>query len=74
MGVLEWIILAVVIAGIVIAFFGWDRYRSNRVADGDGDLQPTNEVFVDPASGQQMRVWYNQSTGAREYRAEGSGG
>jgi hypothetical protein len=74
MGILEWIILAIVIAGIVIAFFGWDRYRSHRPAEGDGDLLPTNEVFVDPASGQQMRVWYNQSTGAREYRAEGSGG
>ena len=70
MGVLEWIILAVVVAGIVIALFGWDRYRSHRPADCDRALQPTNEVFVDPASGQQMRVWYNPATGGREYRPE----
>ncbi len=27
MGVLEWVILVVVVAGIVIAVLGWDRYR-----------------------------------------------
>ncbi len=70
MGVLEWVILAVVVAGIIIALLGWDRYRGKRTGGGDPASQPTNEVFVDPTTGQQMRVWYNPSTGDREYRAE----
>jgi hypothetical protein len=72
MGVLEWVILVVVVAGIVIAVLGWDRYRGHPdKADGRAS-QPTSEVFIDPATGQQMRVWYNPSTGEREYRPEGA--
>jgi hypothetical protein len=71
MHVLEWVILAVVIVGIVIALFGWDRYRGNRKsAGGTSAAQPTDEVFVDPQSGKRMRVWYDPSTGQRDYRAE----
>jgi hypothetical protein len=71
MHVVEWVILAVVVVGIVIALFGWDRYRGNRKpANGTGAAQPTDEVFVDPQSGKRMRVWYDPATGEREYRAE----
>jgi hypothetical protein len=71
MHVLEWVILAIVIVGIVVALFGWDRYRGGRKpAGGTSAAQPTDEVFVDPQSGQRMRVWYNPTTGQREYRAE----
>jgi hypothetical protein len=72
MNVVEWVIVAVVIVGIVIALFGWDRYRGNRKSStgaSDG-AQPTDEVFVDPESGKRTRVWYNQATGQREYRAD----
>lgn len=65
----EWLILAVVVLGIVIAIFGWDRYRGNKNADSAG-AQPTTEVFNDPATGRRMRVWYDPATGAREYRPE----
>ena len=72
MGVAEWVILAVVvIVGIGVALLGWDRYRGNRQRAGGRSAEPTNEVFVDPATGQQMRVWYNPSTGQRDYRADG---
>ncbi len=38
----------VVVAGIVIALFGWDRYRGNRNAASNGSAsQPTTEVFID---------------------------
>jgi len=71
MGVTDWIILIVVMVGIVAALFGWDRYRGARKGAGDGDAaRPTDEVFVDPATGQRTRVWYNPTTGQREYRAE----
>jgi hypothetical protein len=65
----EWVILAVVVLGIVIAIFGWDRYRGNRKDAGSGS-EPTSEVFIDPATGQRMRVWYDPATGDRDYRAE----
>jgi hypothetical protein len=73
MHAVEWVLLAVVILGIVVAMFGWDRYRgSQKSADtGTGTgWQPTTEVFIDPANGQRMRVWYNPASGDREYRAE----
>jgi len=69
MGIVEWVILAVVVAGIVIALLGWDRYRGGRKSV-DSTAEPTSEVFIDPASGQRTRVWYNPKTGRREYRPD----
>jgi hypothetical protein len=67
----EWVILAVVVLGAVIAIFGWDRYRGNRKSAGTGSgSEPTAEVFIDPSTGQRMRVWYDPATGKREYRSE----
>lgn len=66
-----WVVVAVVVvAGIVIAVFGWDRYRGTRAPAGDG-AEPTAEVFVDPDTGRRMRVWYDRETGHREYRPDG---
>jgi hypothetical protein len=71
MGTVGWVILAVVIVGIVIALFGWDRYRGGRKrASNSGASQPTDEVFIDPETGRRMRVWYDPGTGKREYRPE----
>ena len=71
MSIPEWIVLVVVIAGIVIALFGWDRYRGKRKGAGNGSAsQPTGEVFIDPETGRTMRVWYDSSTGKRDYRPE----
>jgi hypothetical protein len=70
MGIVELVILVVVVAGIVVAFFGWDRYRGSRKTAGSGTAQPTGEVFIDPATGERMRVWYDSSTGQRDYRPE----
>jgi hypothetical protein len=65
-----WVILGVVVVvGVVVALFGWDRYRSNGSAASDS-AQPTDEVFTDPATGNPMRVWYDPSTGEREYRPD----
>jgi len=70
MNVVVWVIVAVVVAvGVVVAVFGWDRYRSNGKADPESS-QPTSEVFIDPTTGKSMRVWYNASTGEREYHAD----
>ena len=70
MSVVVWVIVGVVVVlGVVAAVFGLDRYRSNGKAGGDS-AEPTSEVFTDPASGKSMRVWYNPSTGEREYRPD----
>jgi hypothetical protein len=67
----EWVILAVVVLGVVVALFGLDRYRGNRKTGNSGSgSEPTSEVFIDPATGQRMRVWYNPVTGKREYHPE----
>jgi hypothetical protein len=60
------VVLAVLVVGIVIAVFGWDRYRVGRT----GDMSPTDEIFIDPISGRRTRVWYDATTGQRDYRPE----
>jgi len=65
----EWVIVAVVVVGLLAAIFGWDRYRSSQKTASESS-QPTSEVFTDPASGNPMRVWYNPTTGEREYRPD----
>jgi hypothetical protein len=71
MSVTDWIVIVVVAVGIVVALFGWDRYRGNtKGAAGGGTARPTDEVFTDPATGKRTRVWYDPATGQREYRAE----
>lgn len=71
MGIVELVILVVVIAGIIIALLGWDRYRGGRNSVSAGSAaQQTDEVFIDPDTGKRMRVWYDPATGQREYRPE----
>jgi hypothetical protein len=75
MGPVGWVIVAVVVVGIVVALFGWDRYRGGRkgAASNGGAAQPTDERFIDPESGRRMRVWYDPATGKREYRPDDPG-
>ena len=70
MHVTSWVIIVIVIVGVVIALFGWDRYRGNRKSTKGSAAQPTDEVFIDPDTGRKMRVWYDRSSGKREYRPE----
>ena len=48
-------------------FFERQRYRS-RVDRTQGDFQLTGERFVDPTTERLMEVFYNPTTGEREYR------
>lgn len=69
MAVWVWVVVAAVAIGVVAALLGVDRYRGTHKTDS-ASSQPTNEVFTDPTTGKQMRVWYNPATGEREYRPE----
>ncbi|HWF57648.1 MAG TPA: hypothetical protein VG520_04785 [Candidatus Dormibacteraeota bacterium] len=67
------VILAVVVGGIIVAVFGWDRYRGGGAHGGAAPSEgarPTTEVFIDPDTGQRMRVWFDERTGQREYHSE----
>jgi ABC-2 type transport system ATP-binding protein len=65
------IVAVVVVVGVIVALFGWDRYRGGRgAANAESHAQPTEEVFADPETGRRMRVWYDRDTGRREYRPE----
>jgi hypothetical protein len=70
MGVVDWVIVAVVALGVVAALLGWDRYRGGQKLIGGESSQRTDEVFIDPVSGKPMRVWYDAATGEREYRPD----
>jgi hypothetical protein len=70
MSPVDWTLIAIVIVGIVIALFGWDRYHGGRKAARDDSARPTTEVFIDPETGRRMRVWYDSGTGRRDYRPE----
>ena len=70
MSILLWVVLAVVIVGVVVALFGWDRYRGGRKRSEGNTSRPTDELFIDPSTGQRTRVWFDASTGQREYRPE----
>lgn len=79
-------LLPIGVAALVAALRERTRYRS-QAAEGSsapagpgggeprGALEPrfgpTDEIFIDPASGQRMRVFLDSRTGERRYRAEG---
>ena len=56
---------------ILAALLERERYdvREAPVAR-EGGLRPTDEVFVDPTTGERMRVWFDASSGARRYERE----
>ncbi|HEX9635363.1 MAG TPA: hypothetical protein VGB34_07785 [Candidatus Limnocylindria bacterium] len=59
-------------AGLVIVLFERQRYGASpeeRAAGAKGS-RPTDEVFVDPTTGQRMRVWIDTESGERSYRPE----
>lgn len=52
---------------VVIAALLFERGRYRPAVNPDGPWQETNERFVDPTTGQLMKVRYNPQTGARDY-------
>jgi hypothetical protein len=63
----------VIVGGVLVgaALFEKGRYRARAdQPERPGGMQPTNEVFVDPTSGQLIRVWEDPRTGYRRYEPE----
>ena len=69
--------LAGIVAGLVFYLFVngaivtaavlFERGRYRPAITPDGSWQETGERFVDPSTGQLMKVMYNPQTGARDY-------
>jgi hypothetical protein len=53
--------------GVVLAAVLFERGRYRPAVTRGGPWQETGERFVDPTSGQLMKVRYNPQTGARDY-------
>jgi hypothetical protein len=59
-------------AGLVIVVLERHRYgdaADERRTSGERH-RPTDEVFVDPTTGQRTRVWIDPASGERSYRPE----
>ena len=67
-GVITGLVFYLFINGvIVIAALLFERGRYRPIVTPGGPWQETGERFVDPSTGQLMRVRYNPETGARDY-------
>jgi UPF0716 family protein affecting phage T7 exclusion len=67
-GVITGLVLYLLVNGaVVIAALVFERGRYRPAVSPDGPWQETAERFVDPTTGQLMKVRYNPQTGARDY-------
>jgi hypothetical protein len=61
--------------GIIVAVLERRRYTASEEGPRQGGapprLEPTAEVFVDPTTGEQTRVYVDRATGRRHYQREG---
>ncbi|MEH7072607.1 hypothetical protein [Neobacillus drentensis] len=65
---LEGIILIVC---ILLGYFIYDkRYKCNQGVKVPDGFQSTEEINIDPVTGEKTRVYYNPDTGERFYKKE----
>ncbi|MFJ8261977.1 hypothetical protein ACIQ4I_08500 [Rummeliibacillus sp. NPDC094406] len=63
-------IIAVLVC-ILLGYFVYDkRYKNNNETKAPAGFELTNEVNLDPVTGEKTRVYYNPKTGERFYRKE----
>jgi hypothetical protein len=69
-GILTGLVFYLFVNGvIVVAALLLERGRYRPPVDAGGRWQETGERFIDPSTGQLMKVRYNPQTGARDYVA-----
>jgi hypothetical protein len=67
-GILTGLVVYLCVNGaIVIAALLFEQGRYRPAITPGGNWQETGERFVDPSTGQLMKVRYNPQTGARDY-------
>lgn len=67
--ILSYAFFEIVIVGVALLFTVWHAYRRRHPKPWTPPpgFQKTDEVFVDPTTGNRQRVWYNAQTGERSY-------
>jgi len=69
-GIYVFVQIGIVVVAIV-AFVIWDkRYRKNHGLDVPVGFEKTEEITIDPSTGNRFRVYYNSRTGERFYHDE----
>src|SRR5207244_13410223 len=66
-GVAGLVVYLFVTGAVVLAAVLFERGRYRPAVTPGGSWQETGERFVDPTTGQLMKVRYNPQTGARDY-------
>lgn len=62
---------SIVFVCILLGYFIYDkRYKRNHGKKVPKGFEVTNEVNLDPVTGEKIRVYYNTETGERFYRKE----
>jgi hypothetical protein len=62
---------SIVFVCILLGYFKFDkRYKRNHGKKVPKGFEVTNEVNLDPVTGEKIRVYYNTETGERFYRKE----
>ncbi|MGF9975286.1 hypothetical protein [Viridibacillus arvi] len=62
---------SIVFVCILLGYFIYDkRYKRNHGNKVPKGFEVTNEVNLDPVTGEKIRVYYNAETGERFYRKE----
>jgi hypothetical protein len=56
-------------SAVLAAALVFERRGYHPQAPRDARLQPTEERFIDPTTGELTEVWEDSATGAREYRS-----
>ncbi|MEO4053058.1 hypothetical protein [Solibacillus sp. CAU 1738] len=72
-GISVYIIFQIIIAiiCILLGFFIYDkRYKRNQGIKVPNGFQKTDEVSIDPVTGEKIRVYYKLETGERFYKKE----
>ena len=67
-GIISGLVVYLFVNGaVVIAALLFERGRYRPTVTPGGKWEDTEERFIDPSTGQLMKVRYNPQTGAREY-------
>ncbi len=63
--------IVVVLICVLLGYFIYDkRYKRNNGMEVPKGFEKTDEVSLDPVSGEKIRVYYNPETGERFYKKE----
>lgn len=61
----------IIILCILLGYFIYDkRFNGNHGEKVPDDFQPTEEINIDPVTGEKTRVYFNSDTGERFYKKE----